>query len=178
MSESIRESTTFTFLAWTRPSIACHGDEAVVRATRIACLLGLVLASLWGVGCTGSAGSSAEVIDDDRGGSGDNGGDGSSTTVDLAEGQVVYDTNCQACHGESGRGDGPIAAALDPRPRDFSRDEFRFDTNDDGRTGTDRDLRDVIVQGAGPFGGSHMMAPWPALSRDEVDNIIGYIRTF
>lgn len=31
-------------------------------------------------------------------------------------GQALYEENCVICHGPSGRGDGPVAAGLTPRP--------------------------------------------------------------
>jgi FTR1 family protein len=36
--------------------------------------------------------------------------------LDLTEGQRLYQENCGSCHGISGMGDGPAAAALRPRP--------------------------------------------------------------
>ena len=41
------------------------------------------------------------------------------------------------------------------------------DTDKDGKTGTDRDLRNVIVRGALVFGGSQMMGPTKGLSDEE-----------
>ena len=39
---------------------------------------------------------------------------------EIALGQELYERNgCPLCHGDRGRGDGRIAAALNPRPRDF-----------------------------------------------------------
>ncbi|MGQ0704032.1 MAG: FTR1 family protein [Gemmatimonadales bacterium] len=38
----------------------------------------------------------------------------------LARGREVYQTNCAACHGATGRGDGPVAATLSPRPADLA----------------------------------------------------------
>lgn len=38
---------------------------------------------------------------------------------DLQRGAALYAENCAACHGAEGRGDGPMAATLDPRPTDF-----------------------------------------------------------
>jgi mono/diheme cytochrome c family protein len=36
------------------------------------------------------------------------------------EGRMLYAENgCASCHGASGRGDGPVAQTLEPRPRDF-----------------------------------------------------------
>jgi high-affinity iron transporter len=40
--------------------------------------------------------------------------------VSLARGASVYAASCAACHGATGAGDGPAAAALDPRPTDFT----------------------------------------------------------
>jgi mono/diheme cytochrome c family protein len=40
-------------------------------------------------------------------------------TASIARGREVYEANCITCHGPSGRGDGPLAASLRPRPADF-----------------------------------------------------------
>nr|MBA2450608.1 cytochrome c [Chloroflexota bacterium] len=37
----------------------------------------------------------------------------------LAQGKGIYDQLCVACHGPSGRGDGPLGRTLRPRPADF-----------------------------------------------------------
>jgi len=100
-----------------------------------------------------------------------------ATAGDAAAGKVVFDTNCMTCHGMTGKGDGPLSAALDPKPRDLSIGEFKFDTDGDGTAGSDTDLKNVITQGAMAFGGSALMAPWPALSDADVANLIAYIRT-
>ena len=39
---------------------------------------------------------------------------------DLGRGSALYQTNCAACHGASGHGDGPAAASLDPKPVNFA----------------------------------------------------------
>jgi high-affinity iron transporter len=36
--------------------------------------------------------------------------------IDVAAGRAIYAKTCASCHGNSGLGDGPAAAALDPRP--------------------------------------------------------------
>jgi copper transport protein len=37
----------------------------------------------------------------------------------IARGRELYEAQCVSCHGLSGRGDGPLAASLRPRPADF-----------------------------------------------------------
>jgi len=41
----------------------------------------------------------------------------------LARGKSVYSHNCFVCHGRAGRGDGPKAFDLEPKPRDLSSPE-------------------------------------------------------
>ncbi len=38
----------------------------------------------------------------------------------LARGAEIYRTDCSGCHGQSGVGDGPMAAGLDPAPADLT----------------------------------------------------------
>jgi mono/diheme cytochrome c family protein len=39
----------------------------------------------------------------------------------LARGEVLFKQNCTSCHGDAGRGDGPAAAMLNPKPRNFTQ---------------------------------------------------------
>ncbi len=44
----------------------------------------------------------------------------SATSPDLiAKGKELFNTNCSSCHGESGQGNGPASATLNPPPRNF-----------------------------------------------------------
>ena len=38
----------------------------------------------------------------------------------LARGTQVFRTNCTSCHGDLGRGDGPLAKGMEPKPADLS----------------------------------------------------------
>lgn len=40
----------------------------------------------------------------------------------LAHGKTLFGPNCASCHGNEGKGDGPAAAALNPKPRNFTAD--------------------------------------------------------
>ena len=39
---------------------------------------------------------------------------------ELASGRQLYATHCVACHGDSGRGDGPSAAGFGTKPSDLT----------------------------------------------------------
>jgi mono/diheme cytochrome c family protein len=38
----------------------------------------------------------------------------------MDQGKKLFEQNCSQCHGTTGKGDGPAANTLNPRPRDFS----------------------------------------------------------
>jgi copper transport protein len=42
-----------------------------------------------------------------------------ASTASVARGQEIFQQNCTICHGLGGRGDGPLARTLNPRPADL-----------------------------------------------------------
>jgi len=44
----------------------------------------------------------------------------------VEKGKQFYSVQCAVCHGAAGKGDGPGAAALNPKPRDFTSGYWRF----------------------------------------------------
>jgi mono/diheme cytochrome c family protein len=98
---------------------------------------------------------------------------------DAEKAKGLYTANCASCHGETGKGDGPVAPAIPPPPpRNFATGDFKYDADEDGTAGTDADLKALIAKGAGAFGGNQMMAAWAGLLSDEdIDNLVAYIRT-
>jgi len=103
----------------------------------------------------------------------------SALAADLDKAKGLYTVNCASCHGDTGKGDGPVAVAVPPPPpRDFAVGDFKYDTDKDGTIGSDADLKAVIAKGAGAYGGNMMMAAWAGLLSDEdIDSIVAYIRT-
>jgi len=79
---------------------------------------------------------------------------------DLAKGKSIYSGigACATCHGEKGLGDGVAAAALNPKPRSFASGEYKYDTDKDGKKGTEKDIYNIITNGAAKYGGSALMA--------------------
>ena len=41
----------------------------------------------------------------------------------IEVGKSIYNTNCSPCHGESGMGDGPAAASLNPKPQPLAMNQ-------------------------------------------------------
>ena len=64
-----------------------------------------------------------------------------------ARGKAVYDTHCVECHGADGKGDGPSAAYLTPRPRDFTTGKYKIRSTETGSVPTDEDLIRSVRQG-------------------------------
>ncbi len=92
------------------------------------------------------------------------------TKGDATKGKVSFENTCVACHGPQGKGDGPAAAALDPKPKNLSDAELLS-------TQTDDYIFKVISEGGASVGLSPMMAPWGGvLSEQDIWNVVAYIR--
>lgn len=91
--------------------------------------------------------------------------------ADVEEGKKLYGQFCSSCHGQSGKGDGPAAAALNPKPRDHTDRAYMSKLSDE-------DLLKVIKNGGASIGKSPLMPPWSAsLKDDQIKDVIAYIRT-
>jgi mono/diheme cytochrome c family protein len=62
-------------------------------------------------------------------------------------GARVFAQHCAICHGPNGRGNGPAAPSLFPRPRDFSSGRFKYKSTAAGEPPTDEDLLRTIRDG-------------------------------
>jgi mono/diheme cytochrome c family protein len=85
-------------------------------------------------------------------------------------GKQVYDQYCWTCHGRGGRGDGPTASGLVPKPADHTDPEYMGQLSD-------ADLYRVIRDGGASVGRSPLMAPWGGVINDsDIRDLIGYLR--
>lgn len=90
---------------------------------------------------------------------------------DPKAGKQHYDRLCAACHGGTGKGDGPAAAALTPRPRNHADGKHMNGL-------TDKYLFDIVKGGGASVGKSPLMPPWASqLNDQDIWNVIAYIRT-
>jgi mono/diheme cytochrome c family protein len=81
----------------------------------------------------------------------------------VEQGQKVAKVNCVACHGAKGKGDGVAAAALNPKPADWTSARVQNET--------DGELFWKISNGRGP------MPPWKHLPENDRWAVIQYIRS-
>lgn len=89
----------------------------------------------------------------------------------IEKGKEIYDRNCAACHGLYGKGDGPAAVSLRPRPRDLTDHEYIKGLSDE-------DLYKVITYGGPSVDKSPFMPGWGnTLSKDDIIDIITYLRS-
>lgn len=97
----------------------------------------------------------------------------SATKGDPKNGKAKYMENmrCSACHGEMGKGDGPAAVALNPKPRNYT------DCNEMGKR-SDADLFKVIKEGGPAVKLSPLMIAFGAQLNDkEIWDIVAFIRS-
>jgi mono/diheme cytochrome c family protein len=87
----------------------------------------------------------------------------------LERGRALYKANCVACHGETGKGDGPGAGVLKPPPRDHTDRAYMS-------TLTDKQIADVIKMG-GAIKGKPLMPSHPQFKESDLAALVAYIRS-
>lgn len=96
------------------------------------------------------------------------------TAQSTAErGEELYLRWCAECHGNEGRGDGPAADRMLPRPRDFTAARYQIRTTGSGELPTDDDLLRVMREGLP----GTTMPGWPNLSPGDRRAVVDYIKS-
>lgn len=95
--------------------------------------------------------------------------------LSVPQGMALYRQRCRVCHGEQGRGDGPAADRLYPRPRDFSLGLFKYKTSPGALPPRDEDLVATLESG---LHGTAMPAWGELLSAQQMRSLIPIIKSF
>jgi mono/diheme cytochrome c family protein len=88
-----------------------------------------------------------------------------------AKGKDLYTKHCAGCHGRAGKGDGPAAAVLTPKPLDLTNKAYMVGLKD-------QYLFDLIQKGGAAIGKSPLMLPFGSkLKTGDVWDVIAYVRS-
>src|SRR5688572_1661884 len=90
----------------------------------------------------------------------------SSTPEAVSSGKALFAINCASCHGTGGKGDGPAASALNPKPRDFTAGYWRYGG------GVARIVQTITTGSPGTA-----MAPFPGIPLQDRFALAHYIRS-
>lgn len=93
--------------------------------------------------------------------------------ADLEHGHAVFRQHCQVCHGANGRGDGPVAELLDPRPRNFKDGLYKLRSTESGELPTDADLLKTVRNGMH----GTAMPSFAHLDDAAIADVIAFVKT-
>ena len=96
-----------------------------------------------------------------------------SQKTPAEQAESMYSLVCVMCHGPGGKGDGKMAATLNPKPRDYTNAEWQKSVKDD-------DIKKIILLGGKAVGKSDMMPGQPQLEKEPavLDELVKIIRGF
>ncbi len=85
----------------------------------------------------------------------------------AVSGETLYnEKGCVTCHGAQGKGDGPVGAALKPKPRNFADAKWKNGT----------DLASVVNSISTGIAGSGMAPYKGVLTDDEIKAVAEHVR--
>lgn len=88
------------------------------------------------------------------------------TKESIAAGKALFQQTCASCHGNEGKGDGPAAVALNPRPANLTTGKLKHG-------GRDADIFKTISTGVPGTG----MVGWSSIPEKDRWNLVNYIKS-
>lgn len=96
---------------------------------------------------------------------------GAADKGNAAKGKEIYTKSCASCHGAAGKGDGPAAAALNPKPKDLTDKAYTSKLDDAFMT-------NIIAKGGAAVGKAPLMPPFASQLNDQaIKDVTAYIRS-
>ena len=97
----------------------------------------------------------------------------SDTAPDLKKANELFVSRCVTCHGPEGKGNGPGALTLNPKPRNYHDKEWQARV-------TDEDIKKTILYGGAAVGKSPIMPASPDLDSKPqlLDGLVSIVRGF
>ena len=89
---------------------------------------------------------------------------------DQEAGAQLYQQRCASCHGKDGKGNTPIAQALNPKPRDHTDGAYMNALSKDH-------LTKVIKNGGSAVGLSPLMPPQADLNAEQIRQLVTFVRS-
>jgi mono/diheme cytochrome c family protein len=100
---------------------------------------------------------------------------GKAAAQEVAPAKATYEKWCAGCHGTDGKGDGPAAATMLPRPRAFTAGLYQIRTTPSGALPTDENILRMIDEG---MPGTAMPAWRDQLSAEQRSELVQYLKSF
>jgi mono/diheme cytochrome c family protein len=88
----------------------------------------------------------------------------------VAAGKQIFMQTCTPCHGQEGKGDGPAAATLDPKPRNLTDPTYMSSLSD-------RYIFELISRGGVAMGKSPQMPAQADMLAQDIGNVVAYVKT-
>ncbi len=93
--------------------------------------------------------------------------------ADAGNGKTIFDRQCAVCHGDTGHGDGPAAALMSPRPRNFQKGLFKLRSTESGELPTTEDLVKTVTNGMPGTG----MPSFRDLDEQDIADAVVFLKT-
>jgi len=81
---------------------------------------------------------------------------------------ALFQQYCALCHGPEGKGDGIMAAQLNPKPRNFTKEPFKYGDTDEAIFNT------IKTGGPNPTG---MLVFGGTLTDDQIRALVQYVKS-
>lgn len=94
------------------------------------------------------------------------------TDAMIQKGKNIYVNTCAPCHGKQGKGNGPAAGGLNPKPRNYQKNEGQW-----MKKQTNKHLFKTIKHGGASVGLSPVMPSYKDQFSDrQIRSVVGYIK--